>query len=91
MTTHRKVVCSHNLTILVEDIHSRHLRAVLGVGDNLLCHTGCLVGLSTEGDVTLHIVELNPTSILADDNGIERVPLGDTVALLYNITILVVE
>ena len=91
MTTHREVVSTYNLTILVEYITGRNLRLVLRVCDNLLCKTCSFVGLGTVCDTLDNIIETKCTSILCNDNGIEWVPLGNKVTLLNDVALLEVE
>ena len=91
VTTYREVVCTQYLTRLRNNVYSRNLCTILRISNDLFGHTGCIIGLSTEGDITLYIVELNLTSVFADDNGVEWVPLSNTIALLNLGSILEIE
>ena len=91
MTTHREVVSTDDFAVLVEHVAGRHLRLVLRVGNNLLGKTSSLVSLSTECDALDNVVEAQCTGILCNDDSVERVPLGDKVALLHYVALLEVE
>ena len=91
MSTHREVVCTDNLAVSVEDVAGRNLRLVLRVGDDLLGKTCCFVGLGTECDALDDVVEAQRTCIFCNDDSVERVPLGDEVALLHEVALLEVE
>ncbi len=91
VATHREAVGTNDLAVGIEHIASRHLRLVLRLCDNLLAQAGRLIGLGTEGDAFDDIVETQCTGILGDDNSVERVPLGNQVALLHDIAVLEVE
>ena len=91
MAAYREVVCTDNLAVCIKHVAGRHLRLVLRVGDDLLGKTCRLVGLSTVCDALDNVVEAERTCVLCNDNGVERVPLSDEVALLHNVAILEVE
>ena len=91
MSTHREVVCTDNLAVSVEDVAGRNLRLVLRVGDDLLGKTCCFVGIGTEGNTLNNVVEAERTCILCNDDSVERVPLGNEVALLNYVALLEVE
>ena len=90
MTSHGEVVCSNLLAIRIKDVTGGNQVAVLRLGDNLLGQSGGIVGLSTIGKSFLHVVELQCTGILRNDNGIEGVPLGNLLALVNNFALLVI-
>ena len=91
MSSHREVVCTDNLAICIKHIAGRHLRLVLRVDDNLLGKTCGVVGLSTERNALNNIVEAQGSCILGNDNGVERVPLCNEIALLYLVAFLEIE
>ena len=91
MSTHWEVVCTQYLSVCINNITRRNHGLILGVGDNLLGKTGGFISLSTVGNTLLNVIELQCTSILAYDNGIEWVPLGNNSALINDLTFLVIE
>ena len=91
MTTHREVIRTDDVAIGVDDVAGRHLRLVLRLGNNLLGQSGGFIGLCTESNALDNVVELQPTGILGDDDGIERIPLGNLVALLDGVAILEIK
>ena len=91
VTAHWEVVGTDDFAILVEHVAGRHLRLVLRVGDNLLGKTCSLVGLGTIGYALDYVVEAQCTCIFCHDDSIERVPLGNEVALLHEVALLEVE
>ena len=91
MSSHREVVGTDNLAICIKHIAGRHLRLVLRVDDNLLGKTCGVVGLSTVRYALNNIVEAQCSCILGNDNGVERVPLGNEIALLYLVAFLEIE
>ena len=91
MTTHREVICSDYLTVSINNITGRNLELITRLGNNLFSQTCCFVGLSTEGNTLDNVVELQCTSILCYDNGIEWVPLSNLVALGNLVAIIEVE
>ena len=91
VATHREVVGSEHLTIGVKNIASRNLALVTRFGDNLLGKTCGFVGLGLIGNTGNNVVEAKGTLVLGHDDSIERVPLGNEVALLHGVAVLEVE
>ena len=91
VATHGEVVGADHCAVLVDDVASRHLGAVLGVDDDFLSQSRGLIGLSLEGDALLDVVEPQATRIFGDDDSIEGVPLGDERASLDLVVGLEVE
>ena len=91
MTTHREVVSTNLLAIGIKNITGRHHVAVLRLGDNLLGQTSCIVGLCTICKTFLHIVEAQCTGIFCNNNSIERVPLGNLLALFNYLAVLMIQ
>ena len=91
MTTHREVISTNDLAISTNHVTGRHLRTVFRFCNDFLCQTCGFISLSTEGDTFDDIVELKTTGILGHDNGIERIPLGNLIALLHLVTSMEVE
>ena len=91
MTAHWEVVCSQYLSVCINNITRRNHGLVLRVGDDLLGKTGGFISLSTVSNTLLNVIELQCTSILAYDNGVEWVPLGNNCALINDLTFLVIE
>ena len=91
VTAYGEVVGTEHIAVGVEHIAGRNLGVVLGVDDNLLGKTCGIVGLGLEGDTVDDVVEAQCTGIFGNDERIEGVPLGDEVALLDDVAVLVVE
>ena len=91
MTAYREVICSENIAVFVLNVNGWNYVMVFRFDDNALRHTRSLVGLSLIGSTLGNVVETEFTGILADDNGIERIPLTDKVAFLDRVTGLEVE
>ena len=88
VTSHREVVCTHHVTVFVDDVASRHECPVFRLDDDFLGKSGGVVGLSLEGRAFYHVSESQLTLELRDDDGIERVPLGHDVAFLHHVAML---
>ena len=91
MTTYREVIGTNYATIGIDNIAGRNLHLIARLSNDLFGQTGRFVSLCTEGDTLDDIVELQRTSILGNDNGIERIPLSNLVALLHGVAILEIE
>ena len=91
MASHGEVVSSQDFTVLIYHITGRHLGVVFRVGDNLFGQTSRLIGLGLIGNALGNVVEPKRTSIFGHDNGIERIPLGNEVALLYHVVLFIVK
>ena len=64
---------------------------ILGIGDNLLSKTSCLVGLSLECHTCFHITETQLTRILGNDDSVEWIPLCNQITTLYNVSIIEIQ
>ena len=91
MTSHGEDVGADNLAILTNDVAGRHERAVAGLGDDFLGKTCGFVGLSLIGGAFHDVAELQATGIFGNDNGIERIPTGNELALLHLFATLEIE
>ena len=91
MTTYREVICSNYFTVSTDNITGRNLQLITRLGNDLFSQTCCFVGFGTEGNTLDNIVELQCTSILCYDNGVEWVPLSNLVALGNLVAIADVE
>ena len=91
MTANREVVCTYQLSVLVHDVSRGHLAPVFRLDDNHLTESRGLIALHTIGDALDYILEDNLTRILGNDNGIEGVPLGNDLALLYRVALIDIQ
>jgi hypothetical protein len=85
MSAHREVICSQHLSLVVNNVDHRNGVVVARLDDDTLGHTRGLVGLGFIGQAFDDIAETQCTGVLADDHGIEGVPLTNNVSLLDNI------
>ena len=91
MAAYGEVIGTKHLAFCTDDVAGRHFRPVFSVGDNLFGQSRCFVGFGTEGYTFFYIMELQRTCILRNDNGIKGIPLGNQIAFLHHITMLVVK
>ena len=91
VASHREVVGADLVAVGIDDVAGWNLRLVFRLGDNLLGESGGLVGLGTVSNTLDDVVELKRTGVLGDNHGVERVPLGNLLALGHDVARLVVE
>ena len=88
---HRQRISLNELTILVEELGFGDASAVFRLDNDFLAVARCLVVFVAVGDTLDEVIELERTVHLAHDNGVERVPLTDHVALLNHVATLEME
>ena len=69
----------------VEDMALRNHGAVVRLSHDMLTHTRHFVLLNAVGHTLNYAVELNLTSELTHDHGVERIPRGNHVAFLNHV------
>ena len=88
MATDGEVIGTQDVAVLVQDVTSGNLVAVLRFNDDVLALLCSLVGLHAICYVLDNVLELNLTSRLCYDNRVEGIPLSDYIALLYDISLV---
>ena len=87
VTTYRQVVCTDNSTILIQNVQRRNLVLILRFSDDDFTQTCSFIGFYLVSDIFNHRFKVNLTGSFCYDNGVERVPLRNQLALFYDFTV----
>ena len=89
--THGNVEALDDVAVLIHNVEARVLRLETALDDHLVVDVGLLVSLHTVGHALDDVVELDSTGHVGQNHGVERIPIGDQVALLDGVAMLEIE
>ena len=91
VTTYREVVCTNRIAVFGIDMSRWNLGSVLRFDDDDFAQTGSVIDICLVSHVFNHRFEVNLTRSFGNDNGVERVPLGNELTLFHHFTIRCIE
>ncbi len=83
MTIDGEGVVAECIAVGVEHMGGRSHALVLRLDNDAFAKTGSFVFLHTEGDTFGDVLELDGTGMVGNDDGVERIPVGDNRAFLH--------